>query len=177
MIGLEEKVQEKEPKIPEFIMPLEDINTDEGFNAKFIAKVDGHPRPRVTWSINGIDIANGSRYKLVFDGLVHYLDIPRTRQYDAGVVRCIAKNSLGQTESVATLNLNFKLDYRSGLSKTPGGVETGLDDSFDVDIEERLKLRSQLRQRESGLFKQGILRLHLPCFCSSGRSPIDNCST
>jgi hypothetical protein len=58
MIGLEEKVQEKEPKAPEFIMPLEDISVDEGDNAKFIAKVDGHPRPRVTWSINNADIAN-----------------------------------------------------------------------------------------------------------------------
>lgn len=60
MIGLEEKVQEKEAKAPEFIMPLEDMSVDEGENAKFIAKVDGHPRPRVTWSINGIDIANVS---------------------------------------------------------------------------------------------------------------------
>lgn len=58
MIGLEEKVQEKEPKVPEFIMQLEDISVDEGDNAKFIAKVDGHPRPRITWSINGADIAN-----------------------------------------------------------------------------------------------------------------------
>ena len=58
MIGLEEKVQEKEAKAPEFIMPLEDLSVDEGENAKFIAKVDGHPRPRVTWSINGVDIAN-----------------------------------------------------------------------------------------------------------------------
>jgi hypothetical protein len=58
MIGLEEKVQDKEPKAPEFIMPLEDISIDEGFNDKFIAKVDGHPRPRVTWKINESDIAN-----------------------------------------------------------------------------------------------------------------------
>lgn len=58
MTGLEEKVQEKAPKAPEFIMPLEDLFVDEGENAKFIAKVDGHPRPRVTWSINNIDIAN-----------------------------------------------------------------------------------------------------------------------
>ena len=58
MMGLEEKVQEKEPKAPEFIMPLEELFVDEGDNAKFIAKVDGHPRPRVTWSINNIDIAN-----------------------------------------------------------------------------------------------------------------------
>lgn len=58
MIGLEEKVQEKEPKAPEFVMPLEDLSILEGENAKFIAKVEGHPRPRVTWSINNIDIAN-----------------------------------------------------------------------------------------------------------------------
>jgi len=161
MIGLEEKVQEKEPKAPEFIMPLEDISVDEGDNAKFIAKVDGHPRPRVTWSINGSDIANGSRYKLVFDGLVHYLDIPKTRQYDAGIVRCIAKNSLGQTESVATLNLRFRQDYRSILSKVPGGIDTGLDDSFDVDIEERLRLRSQLRQRESSLYQRSRFFLQI----------------
>jgi hypothetical protein len=86
----------------------------------------------------------------VFDGLVHYLDIPRTRQYDAGIVRCVAKNSLGQSESVAMLNLKFRLNYREGLSKVPGGIETGLDDSFDVDVEERLRLRSQLKQADAG---------------------------
>ena len=64
MMGLEEKVQEKEPKAPEFIMPLEELFVDEGDNAKFIAKVDGHPRPRVTWSINNIDIANVRRARL-----------------------------------------------------------------------------------------------------------------
>lgn len=92
----------------------------------------------------------------MFDGLVHYLDIPRTRQYDAGTIRCVAKNSLGQTESVATLDLRLRQDYRTGLSKVPGGIETGLDDSFDIDIEERLKLRSQLRQRGSGALRSCI---------------------
>ena len=58
MIGLEERVQEKEPKAPEFIMPLEDVSIDETDNAKFIAKVDGHPRPRVTWPINDSDVFN-----------------------------------------------------------------------------------------------------------------------
>jgi hypothetical protein len=51
------------------------------------------------------------------------------------------------------LNLKFRTDYRSALSHVPGGIETGLDDSFDVDIEERLRLRSQVRQRESSLLK------------------------
>jgi hypothetical protein len=60
MIGLEVKQDEKEPKAPEFIMPLEDITVDEGDNAKFMVKVDGHPRPRVTWSINDSDIFNVS---------------------------------------------------------------------------------------------------------------------
>lgn len=63
MIGLEEKVQEKEAKAPEFIMNLEDLTVDEGDNAKFIVKVDGHPRPRLTWSINDVDIANVSLSK------------------------------------------------------------------------------------------------------------------
>ena len=39
-------------------MPLEDLTVEEGDNAKFIAKVDGYPRPRVTWAINNTDIAN-----------------------------------------------------------------------------------------------------------------------
>lgn len=50
------------------------------------------------------------------------------------------------------LNLKFRQDYRSVLSKTPGGVDTGVDDSFDVDIEERLRVRSQQRQRGSSMF-------------------------
>ena len=66
-------------------------------------------------------------------------------------MRCVAKNSLGQTESVATLNLRFRQDYRSGLSKVPGGIETGLEETLDMDIEERLRIRSQNRSRDPGL--------------------------
>ena len=80
------------------------------------------------------------------------MDIPRTRQYDAGTIRCIAKNSLGQAESVGTLNLKLRQDYRSVLSKASGVVDTAFEDAYDIDIEERLRQRSQFRQKEAGLF-------------------------
>jgi hypothetical protein len=57
--------------------------------------------------------------------------------------------------------LRFRVDYRSALSKVPGSIDTGLDDSFDVDIEERLKLRSQLRQRESSLCQRSRFSLQI----------------
>lgn len=41
-----------EPSAPEIIMHLEDSRVDEGEMAKFMVKVTGYPKPRVSWFVN-----------------------------------------------------------------------------------------------------------------------------
>lgn len=91
----------------------------EGEWAKFFCRVIGYPRARVLWLINGHAVPNGSRYKLSFDGM-YRLDIPRTRQYDAGKVEVIARNSLGEARCSTTLDVKPKHDdYRAVLKNSP----------------------------------------------------------
>lgn len=52
---MEQRVLE-EPQIqcpPTIDLQLEPVETGEGEPAKFMVKVGGHPRPRVTWWVNG----------------------------------------------------------------------------------------------------------------------------
>lgn len=63
----------------------------------------------------------GSRFKLKFDGMIHYLDIPKTQKHDEGTVRCYAKNIHGEVETSALLKVNAKTDFRSMLKNAKTG--------------------------------------------------------
>lgn len=69
---------------------------------------------------NGIDyfsfLLKGTRYKLTYDGMYH-LDIPKTRLYDAGEVRIIAKNLLGEDTASTTLSVVNRHDFGGTLKK------------------------------------------------------------
>lgn len=45
--------QEPDNLPPAFDLKPEPIQVEEGETAKFMAKVSGHPRPRLTWWVNG----------------------------------------------------------------------------------------------------------------------------
>ena len=52
---LKEEAEEEaqpEPCAPEIVMKLEDAHIEEGDMCKFMAKITGYPKPRVTWFVN-----------------------------------------------------------------------------------------------------------------------------
>lgn len=53
--------------------------------------------------------------------MIHYLEIPRVREYDAGQIRVLAKNQQGEAESITNLNVIPKEDWRSRLRHAPQG--------------------------------------------------------
>ena len=116
----EEEV-EPEPASPEIIMTLSDATVDEGGMCKFMTKITGYPKPRVTWFVNKTHAISGSRFKLKFDGMIHYLDIPKSSKQDEGTVRCYAKNIHGEVETSCLLKVNPKADYRSMLKNAKTG--------------------------------------------------------
>ena len=59
------------------------------------------------------------RFKLRYDGMMHYLEIPKCREYDAGVVRVVAKNPLGEAECTTQLTVIPQDDWRSRLKQAP----------------------------------------------------------
>ncbi len=50
----EEAAEEEQPEQcpPDIIMPLENLQVDEGELAKFMIKFSGYPKPRVSWFVN-----------------------------------------------------------------------------------------------------------------------------
>lgn len=58
-----ERIEEgPEPAPPVFDLMPESVQVEEGDTAKFMCKVSGHPRPRLTWWVNGTIIVNVSPY-------------------------------------------------------------------------------------------------------------------
>ena len=53
-----------------------------------------------------------------YDGLMNILEMRKTRKYDTGTVRVVAKNSVGEVENTTTLTVNPLEDLRSGLRHT-----------------------------------------------------------
>lgn len=116
----EELDEEVKPRqAPVFVSKPEPAQVEESEWARFCCRVTGHPKPRVMWLINGHTIANGSRYKLTYDGMYH-LDIPKTRQYDTGKIEVLARNSCGEAMAETTLKIIPRHDdYRGVLKNSP----------------------------------------------------------
>jgi hypothetical protein len=119
----EEAVDEDtpEPSAPDIIMPLENLQVDEGELAKFMIKFSGYPKPRVSWFVNKTHAVSGSRFKLYFDGMIHYLDVTKASKQDEGLIRCIARNIHGEKEVSARLRVTPKADFRSVLKNAKTG--------------------------------------------------------
>merc|ERR1712088_1266169 len=100
---------------PCFVTKPEAVSTTEGGSARFCCRVTGYPKPRVMWLINGHTVINGSRHKLIYDGMWH-LDIPKCQDRDGGKIEVIARNQCGEAYATTTLTVKRrKDDYRSVL--------------------------------------------------------------
>merc|ERR1711988_1980017 len=100
---------------PCFVTKPEPQEVPEGDWARFCCRVTGYPKPRVMWLLNGHTVINGSKHKLVYDGMWHF-DIPKCRDIDAGKVEVIARNSCGEAYACTTLTVNPRQDdYRAVL--------------------------------------------------------------
>merc|ERR1712025_1371473 len=100
---------------PCFVTKPEAVATTEGGSARFCCRVTGYPKPRVMWLINGHTVINGSRHKLIYDGMWH-LDIPKCQDRDGGKIEVIARNQCGEAYATTTLTVKRrKDDYRSVL--------------------------------------------------------------
>merc|ERR1712241_682734 len=100
---------------PCFVTKPEAVSTTEGGSARFCCRVTGYPKPRVMWLINGHTVINGSRHKLIYDGMWH-LDIPKCQDRDGGKIEVIARNQCGEAYATTTLKVSRrKDDYRSVL--------------------------------------------------------------
>merc|ERR1712055_471415 len=85
------------------------VTKPEGGSARFCCRVTGYPKPRVMWLINGHTVINGSRHKLIYDGMWH-LDIPKCQDRDGGKIEVIARNQCGEAYATTTLTCKRRRD-------------------------------------------------------------------
>lgn len=114
-IEKENVLPEQEARLkPCFMTKPEAVVVTEGSKARFCCRVTGHPKPRVMWLINGQTIINGSRRKLIFDGMWH-LEIPKCNE--GGKIEVIARNQMGEAYATTTLTVKRrKDDFRAILN-------------------------------------------------------------
>jgi titin len=67
--------------------------------------------------------AQGHRFTLRYDGMIHVLEIPKAREYDNGTVRVVAKNPLGEAECSTTLVVVPHEDWRARLKQVQQGAK------------------------------------------------------
>ena len=66
-------------------------------------------------------MVQSARYSLSYDGLMNVLEMRKTRRYDSGTVRVLAKNTHGEVDCSTTLTVTPLEDLRAGLRHTSKG--------------------------------------------------------
>ena len=103
---------------PSFTQKFSDIQQLPGYDAKFMCKVAGLPKPDVYWTFNGKDIVDSSpddpngRYKTKRDGDLCALFIRDCADDRAGRYACIATNAEGEDRCEADLQVVDKLEKK-----------------------------------------------------------------
>lgn len=74
--------------------------------AQLFCKASGNPSPKITWSFNGIQLSQSSKYDIDTEGT---LTIRPIESRDHGTYRCSARNSHGQENAEANILLQCML--------------------------------------------------------------------
>ena len=79
----------------------------KGLSAKFKCVSSGHPRPSLTWIVNGRKAPNGnSRFNVVENGTLSILEIKSVVHEDSGAVQCKAVSVLGEDAKQSVLTVH-----------------------------------------------------------------------
>ncbi|XP_043515960.1 obscurin isoform X5 [Frieseomelitta varia] len=95
---------------PSFMQTFKDLQQLPSFDAKFLARVTGVPRPDVTWYFNDRLISHDDdKYKIKRDGDACCLYVKDCTYDDAGTYKCKAVNRGGEAECAANLAVIDKI--------------------------------------------------------------------
>ncbi|XP_036414255.1 myomesin-3 [Colossoma macropomum] len=122
-------------KAPDFPIPLRPHTVWEGMAVKLSCTVQGCPTPRVTWFKDDVPLRVSSQpwnYKLLQKFGLNTLEIRRCSAADAGEYKVVAKSSLGEATTFATLVVNSYQGAEAGLkcTRTAVSVEALFDSTF-----------------------------------------------
>lgn len=121
---------------PRFIEKLQPIHTPDGYTVQFECKVEGWPRPQITWCRQTAIIKPSQDFQMYYDDdNVATLIIREVFPEDAGTFTCVAKNAAGFASSTTELVVETPLsDHGSdmtGLSRKSLSRESSLADILE----------------------------------------------
>ncbi|XP_046753437.1 obscurin isoform X5 [Diprion similis] len=98
---------------PTFTQKFTDLQQLPTYDAKFPARVDGIPRPEVSWYYNDKPILTETdKYKIKRDGDACCLYVRNCTPADAGRYKCKAVNRQGEAECTANLEVVEKIEKK-----------------------------------------------------------------
>ncbi|CCD63868.1 Muscle M-line assembly protein unc-89 [Caenorhabditis elegans] len=99
---------EKQKKPPKFVEILVDKTETVDNTVVFEVRVEGEPKPTVTWYLKGEELKQSDRVEIrEFDGSIK-ISIKNIKIEDAGEIRAVATNSEGSDETKAKLTVQKK---------------------------------------------------------------------
>lgn len=127
---------EEKTVAPRFIEKLQPIHTPDGYTVQFECKVEGVPRPQITWCRQTAIIKPSQDFQMYYDDdNVATLIIREVFPEDAGTFTCVAKNAAGFASSTTELVVEQPLsDHGSdmtGLSRKSMSRESSLADILE----------------------------------------------
>ena len=102
---------------PKFVIPLSNVKIDEGQNIKFACKVEGYPKPKITWFKDTKPLFASNRYTTDYDlntGVVT-LKINDAQMNDIGSYYAIAENEAGADQT----NCKAFIKQMPSIDRTP----------------------------------------------------------
>ena len=123
-------------EMPKFLKELESIEMEEGKQVEFSIRISGSPKPDVQWFLNGKQVESKDAYEVRTEGDVSTMAIGSCDLEDAGEIRCIASNSIGEASSTANLmviKVETAPEIRGDVELEKNGIE-GDDITFDLEF-------------------------------------------
>ena len=103
------------PKITE---KVKSQRAPDGAQVEFVCKVEGHPRPQITWFRQTAIIKPSPDFQIYYDdNNMATLVIKEVFPEDAGTFTCVAKNCVGFASSSAELVVEYPLSDHAGAEK------------------------------------------------------------
>ncbi|XP_078700409.1 obscurin-like protein 1 isoform X5 [Branchiostoma floridae x Branchiostoma belcheri] len=84
----------------------------QGKDARFECKVNGNPVPEVKWMKGDVEIKDGPRHVISFDGKTAALEVRNVSKEDLGTYTCIITNAAGSQECHADIAFDTGLPER-----------------------------------------------------------------
>ncbi|GFT33266.1 obscurin [Nephila pilipes] len=124
----------RQVEAPSIKAELSDAEATEGGSAMLELKINGYPKPKVTWYHRGKEVSTGGRIRFLFaDEETFTLVIKNVKKDDGGKYSVKATNEMGEAESSCNLTVKTAPSFLKGLKDMSVMAEEVL--KLEVEIE------------------------------------------